>query len=79
MKPAEKQESGTRGQLLKSACKVFAEKGYREATIAEICEKAGANIAAVNYYFRDKESLGRRATARPYRFPGAADHQPRKP
>ena len=57
MKPAEKQESGTRGQLLKSACKVFAEKGYREATIAEICEKAGANIAAVNYYFRDKETL----------------------
>jgi len=57
MKPAEKLESGTRGQLLKSACKVFAEKGYREATIAEICEKAGANIAAVNYYFRDKETL----------------------
>jgi AcrR family transcriptional regulator len=36
---------------------VFAEKGYRDATIAEICEQAGANIAAVNYYFRDKETL----------------------
>jgi AcrR family transcriptional regulator len=57
MKPAEKQESGTRAQLLESACKVFAEKGYRDATIAEICEQAGANIAAVNYYFRDKETL----------------------
>jgi AcrR family transcriptional regulator len=57
MKPEEKIESGTRAQLLASACKVFAEKGYRDATIAEICEQAGANIAAVNYYFRDKETL----------------------
>ena len=49
--------SGIQAQLLEAACKVFAEKGYRDATIAEICEKAGANIAAVNYYFRDKETL----------------------
>jgi AcrR family transcriptional regulator len=48
---------GTRERLLQSACEVFAAKGYREATIAEICERAGANIAAVNYYFRDKASL----------------------
>ena len=40
-----------------SACTVFAEKGYRDTTIAEICEKANANIAAVNYHFGDKESL----------------------
>jgi len=57
MKPVDKQGSGTQAQLLEAACKVFAEKGYREATIAEICEQAGANIAAVNYYFRDKETL----------------------
>ena len=53
----DRQGSGIQAQLLKAACKVFAEKGYRDATIAEICEKAGANIAAVNYYFRDKETL----------------------
>lgn len=47
----------TRKRLLESACAVFAEKGYDHATIAEICERAGANIAAVNYYFGDKESL----------------------
>ena len=47
----------TRQRLLESACDVFAEKGYRDATIAEICERAGANIAAVNYHFRDKETL----------------------
>jgi AcrR family transcriptional regulator len=53
----DKQISGTQMQLLEAACKVFAEKGYRDATIADICERAGANIAAVNYYFRDKETL----------------------
>jgi AcrR family transcriptional regulator len=57
MKAVEKQDYGTRAQLLDAACKVFAEKGYRDATIAEICEQAGANIAAVNYYFHDKETL----------------------
>ena len=57
MKSMDKQGSGIQAQLLETACRVFAEKGYRDATIAEICEKAGANIAAVNYYFRDKETL----------------------
>jgi len=45
----------------REAGEVFAEKGYRDATIAEICAKAEANIAAVNYHFRDKESLYREA------------------
>ena len=57
MKPMDNQGSGVQAQLLEAACKVFAEKGYRDATIAEICETAGANIAAVNYYFRGKETL----------------------
>lgn len=35
----------------------FARLGYRDATISEICEAAGANIAAVNYHFRSKENL----------------------
>ena len=47
----------TRVRLLESATRVFAEKGYRGATIAEICEDAGANIAAVNYHFGDKQHL----------------------
>lgn len=51
----------TRQRLLRAACDVFAEKGYREATIAEICERAGANIASVNYHFRDKATLYREA------------------
>ena len=57
MKSGKKPDRDTQARLLKSACEVFAEKGYREATLAEICERAGANIAAVNYYFRDKATL----------------------
>lgn len=47
----------TKERLLASACEIFADKGFRDATVAEICEKAGANIAAVNYHFGDKEKL----------------------
>jgi len=47
----------TRDRVLESACRVFAEKGYYHATLAEICERASANIAAANYYFRSKENL----------------------
>jgi AcrR family transcriptional regulator len=43
--------------LLAAASVLFAEKGYRDATIAEICERAKANVAAVNYHFGDKETL----------------------
>jgi len=56
-KARNKSGSDTRGQVLAAACEVFAERGFGGATIAEICEKAGANIATVNYYFHDKESL----------------------
>ena len=47
----------TKIRLLRAASVVFAEKGYRDATVAEICDAAGANIAAVNYHFGDKEHL----------------------
>lgn len=51
----------TRESLLAAASEVFAEKGYRDATIAEICRRAGANIAAVNYHFHNKETLYKEA------------------
>ena len=47
----------TRRQLLEAAGGVFAEEGFRNATVREICHRAGANIAAVNYHFGDKETL----------------------
>jgi AcrR family transcriptional regulator len=54
MKP---QNNGTKNRLLESACEVFAKKGYRNATIADICKGAKTNIAAVNYHFRNKKTL----------------------
>lgn len=48
---------GTEERLLEAAGEIFAEYGYRGATVRQICEKARANLAAVNYYFRDKDGL----------------------
>jgi AcrR family transcriptional regulator len=50
---------GTRERLLVAAGEVFAEKGYRDSTIREIVKRAGANLNAVNYHFRDKQGLYR--------------------
>ncbi|OGV53088.1 MAG: hypothetical protein A2X49_17295 [Lentisphaerae bacterium GWF2_52_8] len=47
----------TRRRIIAAACEVFAEKGYRGATNAEICRRSGANGAAINYHFRSKEAL----------------------
>jgi len=47
----------TKRNLLLSASEVFAMRGFRGATIAEICRKAGANTAAVNYHFGSKEAI----------------------
>jgi TetR/AcrR family transcriptional regulator, regulator of cefoperazone and chloramphenicol sensitivity len=47
----------TRQRLLNAAAKLFAEQGFNHVTIREICQVAGANVAAVNYHFRDKLGL----------------------
>lgn len=47
----------TRERLLDAACRVFAAKGYQDTSIAEICEDASANVAAVNYHFGGKDAL----------------------
>jgi AcrR family transcriptional regulator len=47
----------TRAKLISAAGEVFAERGFQAATVREICQRASANVAAVNYYFRDKLGL----------------------
>jgi AcrR family transcriptional regulator len=47
----------TKSRLLEAAGEEFAAKGFQGATIRSIIRRAGANVAAVNYHFRDKEGL----------------------
>ena len=47
----------TRRKLMDAAGEVFAESGLHAATIKQITERAGVNIAAVNYHFSDKFEL----------------------
>lgn len=44
-------------RLIEAAGEIFGEKGFRSATVREITARAGANVAAINYYFRDKQEL----------------------
>ena len=56
VKPAEDRQT-TQLQLLEAAGQEFAEKGFERTTAKEICERAGTNTAAVNYYFGGIEGL----------------------
>ena len=59
----------TREKLLAAASRVFAEKGFEKATVREICQAAQvSNLAAVNYYFGDKERLYIESVKRAHRM-----------
>jgi AcrR family transcriptional regulator len=47
----------TRARLLTAAREVFAQHGFQGATVREICRRADANVAAVNYHFGNKDGL----------------------
>ena len=47
----------TRAKLLQAAVEVFSERGYEGATVRNICQRAGVNLALVNYHFGDKLEL----------------------
>lgn len=56
--PAEKPAGvEPRERILSAAGQEFAERGYEAATVRDICLAAGVNLAAVNYYFGDKQRL----------------------
>lgn len=52
-------DADTRDRLIDATGPIFAERGFRDATVREICQVAGANLAAVNYHFGDKLGLYR--------------------
>lgn len=55
--PALTNTDDPKNRLLTAAGQIFAEKGFRGATIRKIKDLAGLNVAAVNYYYGDKERL----------------------
>jgi len=57
MKKQRSDAQKTRQRLLEAACEVFAKKGFHDATHEDICGKAMANTAAINYHFGSKDNL----------------------
>jgi AcrR family transcriptional regulator len=49
--------SDTEEKIKEAAKIVFQEKGYAAARTRDIAERAGINLALLNYYFRSKEKL----------------------
>lgn len=49
----------TRGQIVRAAEKIFAEKGFRAMTLRAVTKTAHVNLAAVNYHFGSKTNLMR--------------------
>jgi len=57
--PTTKRQHETKEALLKAGAECFAKKGYHASGVREICEKAKANPAAVNYHFGGKQEFYR--------------------
>jgi AcrR family transcriptional regulator len=47
----------TRERIVRAAGEVFGQHGFDGTTIRQITRRAGVNVAAVNYHFRDKNEL----------------------
>ncbi len=57
MREARTASEQTRARLLDAAREVFSQQGFQVATVREICRRAEANVAAVNYHFGSKDGL----------------------
>ena len=54
-----------RQQLLHCALRLFSAKGFAKTSTREIAQAAGANLAAISYYFGDKAGLYRAVFTEP--------------
>jgi AcrR family transcriptional regulator len=69
----------TRRRILDAAGPLFAAKGRDATSVREICERAEANVSAVNYHFRTKEHLYVEAVRHAYQTCAAAAPLPSWP
>ena len=53
----ERESEPARTRILQAAVQLFADEGYKLASVRRICEAAHVNVAMVNYYFHGKEEL----------------------
>lgn len=54
---AENESCTTEEKIIDAARQVFIQKGYSATRTRDIADKAGINLALLNYYFRSKEKL----------------------
>lgn len=57
----------TRQRLIEAAAQVFADHGFEGASVRDICARAEANVAAINYHFGGKEELAAEVMRLPLR------------
>lgn len=57
MSPRRADKETKREAIVATAARVFAERGYRNATMAEIAQAAGTAKGTLYLYFQDKEAL----------------------
>jgi AcrR family transcriptional regulator len=50
-------DTATRDRLLEAGTQLFAEHGFQNVTVRDVCSAASANVAAINYHFAGKEGL----------------------
>lgn len=62
----------TRRHILRSAERVFADRGFRAMTLREVTRHARVNLAAVNYHFGSKQALIRAVMRRHFEPVNAA-------
>lgn len=54
---AKQNETGTKYKILKTAAKMFSERGYDSVTMREIAKDIGINSASIYYHFPSKEDI----------------------
>lgn len=63
-----KQQVDIKENILNSALELFAQKGYKNTTVRNICKKAGTYQLSINYHFESKENLYKEVLIRAYEY-----------